>query len=125
MRRIHFSDDEVLQLKKERLEHEHPIVRRRMMALYLKAVGYRHKDICNELDISHECLRSTWIGTLMKDSMGLGALGTVADAISSKKIETVSSLILRPILLPLSKRLKPESRRLQESSDLYRKFEPF
>lgn len=57
MRRIQFSDDEVLQLKKERLEHEHPIVRRRMMALYLKALGYGHKDICNELDISHECLR--------------------------------------------------------------------
>lgn len=56
MRRIQFSEDEVLQLKKERLEHEHPIVRRRMMALYLKALGYRHKHICNELDITHVCL---------------------------------------------------------------------
>jgi hypothetical protein len=40
MRRIQFSEDEVLQLKKERLEHEHPIVRRRMMALYLKALAW-------------------------------------------------------------------------------------
>jgi len=56
MRRIQFSEDEVLELKKERLEHEHPIVRRRMMGLYLKALGYRHKDICNELDITHVCL---------------------------------------------------------------------
>lgn len=56
MRRIQFSEDEILQLKKERLEHEHLIVRRRMMALYLKALGYRHKDICSELDITHACL---------------------------------------------------------------------
>jgi transposase len=56
MRRIQFTEPEVFQLKKERIEHEHPIVRRRMMALYLKAVGYRHKDICTELNISHMCL---------------------------------------------------------------------
>ena len=50
MRRIPFTETEILQLKKERTEHEHPIVRRRMMAWYMKAVGYRHKEICCELD---------------------------------------------------------------------------
>ena len=55
MRRIQFSKDEIIQLKKERLEHEHPIVRRRMMALYLKAQGYRltschyaDSDLCEQ-----------------------------------------------------------------------------
>lgn len=56
MRRIQFWEDEITQLNKQRLHHDHPIVRRRMMALYLKAKGYRHKDICNELGISHVCL---------------------------------------------------------------------
>lgn len=56
MRRIQFPEDDVTHLNKERLQHNHPIVRRRMMALYLKAKGYRHKDICKELGISHVCL---------------------------------------------------------------------
>jgi hypothetical protein len=51
MRRIAFTEAGILQLKKERIDHEHPIVRRRMMALYLKAMGYRHKEICCELSI--------------------------------------------------------------------------
>ncbi len=50
MRRIPFTENEILQLKKERTEHELPIVRRRLMAWYMKAVGYRHKEICCELD---------------------------------------------------------------------------
>jgi transposase len=75
MRRIQFSEDEILQLKKERLDHEHPIVRRRMMALYLKAPGYRHKDICNELDISHVCLYE-YLDLYMNEGLdGLKRLG--------------------------------------------------
>ena len=58
MRRIQFTEDDILQLKKGRLEYEHPIVRRRMMALYLKAQGHRHKDICSELNISSLGLRN-------------------------------------------------------------------
>jgi transposase len=75
MRRIQFSEDEILKLKKERLEHEHPIVRRRMMALYLKALGYRHKDICNELDITHTCLYE-YLDLYINDGLdGLKRLG--------------------------------------------------
>lgn len=57
MRQINFAQDEIEQLKHERLHHPHYIVRRRMMSLYLKAMGYRHKDICSELNISSPCLR--------------------------------------------------------------------
>jgi hypothetical protein len=39
MQRIQFTDDDILQLKHERLLHEHPVVRRRMMALNLKSRG--------------------------------------------------------------------------------------
>lgn len=56
MKRIQFSEDDIPQLKEERLRHKHPIVRRRMMALYLKAQGRRHRDICTELGISNMCL---------------------------------------------------------------------
>lgn len=75
MRRIYFSEDEVRQLREERLQHDHAIVRRRMMALYLKAVGHRHKDICNELDISDVCLRK-YLDRYMKEGLeGLRSLG--------------------------------------------------
>ena len=56
MKRIQFTEDDILQLKDQRLQHKHPIVRRRMMALYLKAQGFAHKDICTELNISSMCL---------------------------------------------------------------------
>jgi transposase len=56
MRRIQFTENDILQLKNERLRHEHPIVRRRMTALYLKAKGLLHKDICTDLGISSMCL---------------------------------------------------------------------
>jgi len=75
MRRIHFSEDEVRQLKEERVRHDHPIVRRRMMALYLKALGHRHKDICAELDISEVCLRQ-YLDKYIHDRLeGLRRLG--------------------------------------------------
>jgi len=40
MKRIQFTEGDILKLRDERLQHAHPIVRRRMMALYLKAQGY-------------------------------------------------------------------------------------
>ena len=75
MRRIQFPEDDVIQLNKERLQHNHPIVRRRMTALYLKAKGYRHKDICKELSITHVCLYE-YLDLYIKDGLnGLKHLG--------------------------------------------------
>ena len=75
MRRIEFTEDEVQQLNEGRIRHEHPIVRRRMMALYLKAVGYQHKDICTELNISGLFLRN-YLDKYMKEGLeGLKHLG--------------------------------------------------
>lgn len=75
MRCIHFTEDEILQLKQERLQHEHPIVRRRMMALYLKAMGHHHKDICDELSISGLCLRKHLDRYMNEGIDGLKRLG--------------------------------------------------
>ncbi len=75
MRHIDFTEDEILRLKQERLRHKHPIVRRRMMALYLKAMGHRHQNICDELDISGLCLRD-YLDKYMKEGFdGLKHLG--------------------------------------------------
>ena len=75
MRRIQFPEDDIIQLNKERLQHNHPIVRRRMTALYLKAKGYRHKDICKELGITHVCLYE-YLDLYIKDGLnGLKHLG--------------------------------------------------
>jgi len=75
MKRIHFAEEDILQLKKERLQHKHLIVRRRMMALYLKAQGLPHKDICAELDISSMCL-CKYLDLYMKEGFdGLRRLG--------------------------------------------------
>ena len=75
MRRIPFTEDEVRQLNEGRIHHEHPIVRRRMTALYLKAIGRQHKDICDELNISGLCLRN-YLDKYMNEGLeGLKHLG--------------------------------------------------
>ncbi len=75
MKRIQFTDDDILQLKHEQLLHEHPVVRRRMMALYLKSRGHRHRDICTELGISSMCL-CQYLDLYIKEGLdGLKRLG--------------------------------------------------
>ena len=75
MLRIQFTEADILQLKKERLDHKHPIVRRRMMALYLKSLGVPHKDICADLSISHVFL-AQYLDLCMKEGLdGLKRLG--------------------------------------------------
>lgn len=75
MRRIQFSEDEIEHLKRERIEEKHPIVRRRMMALHMKAKGHQHKDICKELDITNACLYK-YLDTYIQEGFdGLKRLG--------------------------------------------------
>lgn len=69
MKRIQFTESDILELKNERLQHKHPVVRRRMMALYLKSQGYRHRDICTELDISSMCL-CVYLDLYIKEGLG-------------------------------------------------------
>jgi transposase len=58
MIRIEFTDEEVKQLHYERRYHEHPRVRQRMEALYLKALGYQHQEIGRVMQIDQKTLRS-------------------------------------------------------------------
>mgnify|MGYP001767027889 CR=1 FL=1 len=75
MRRIQFTEHEIRQLNEGRIHHEHAIVRRRMTALYLKAMGRRHNDICDELNISGHCLRN-YLDKYMEEGLeGLKRLG--------------------------------------------------
>jgi len=75
MKRIQFTEGDILKLRDERLQHAHPIVRRRMMALYLKAQGYLHRDICTEVGISSMCL-CVYLDIYMKEGLdGLRHLG--------------------------------------------------
>jgi len=75
MKRIEFTEDDILQLKDQRLQHKHPIARRRMMALYLKTQGLPHKDICTELNISSMCL-CEYLDLYIKEGLdGLKRLG--------------------------------------------------
>jgi transposase len=75
MKRIQFTEDDIVQLKDQRLQHQHPIVRRRMMALCLKAQGLPHKDICTELSISSMCL-CEYLDLYIKEGLdGLKRLG--------------------------------------------------
>lgn len=55
---IRFTDDEIAQLQYERFHHPHPRVQRKMEALYLKAMGMAHQDICKLVRISANTLRS-------------------------------------------------------------------
>jgi transposase len=58
MIRIQFTDEEIKQLHYERRYHEHPRVRQRMEAVYLKALGYQHQEIGSVMQIAQKTLRS-------------------------------------------------------------------
>jgi len=58
MRKIEFTPDQIKQLRAESIHHKHPIVRRRMLALLLKAQGDRHQAIAARLGISGTTLRA-------------------------------------------------------------------
>ena len=47
MLKIDFTPEEIFKLHYERYHHPHPLVQRKMEALYLKSQGMKHKDICS------------------------------------------------------------------------------
>lgn len=57
MRHIQFSEEEIAQLRHESVYHHHPIVRRRMQALRLKAQGEPHQKIGETVGVSQSTLR--------------------------------------------------------------------
>ena len=57
MRQIQFTQEEIAQLTYESVHHPHAIVRRRMLALRLKAQGLAHKEIGATLGIGQNTLR--------------------------------------------------------------------
>jgi transposase len=58
MLRIDFTDEQVAQLAHERFYHPHPRVQRKMEAVYLKAQGLPHREICRLTGICGNTLRS-------------------------------------------------------------------
>lgn len=57
MRRIEFTKEEIEQLKHESIYHPHPVVRRRIQALQLKADGMPHQKICELIGICSTTLQ--------------------------------------------------------------------
>jgi len=55
---IEFTDDQVDQLAYERFYHPHPRVQKKMEAVFLKAKGLPHWEICELVCISSNTLRS-------------------------------------------------------------------
>ncbi len=53
---IEFSEADIEALDHERFNHPHPKVRRKMDALYLKAKGLKHREICRLCGISKQTL---------------------------------------------------------------------
>jgi hypothetical protein len=45
MLRIDFAQEDISKLHYERYHHPHPLVQRKMEALYLKSQGVKHKEI--------------------------------------------------------------------------------
>lgn len=58
MIKIEFTEEEIEQLHHDRRYHPHPRVRQRIEAIYLKSLGYSHKEIGRILRIDQETLRS-------------------------------------------------------------------
>ena len=57
MIRIEFSEDEIEQLRRERFEHPHPRVQRKMEALLLKSEDLPHHQMTRILGVSENTLR--------------------------------------------------------------------
>lgn len=57
---IEFSEVDIEALDHERFHHLHPQVRRKMEALYLKAKGLKHLEICRLCGISTQTF-ITWL----------------------------------------------------------------
>jgi len=55
---IDFTNEEINQLRKERLTHPHPRVRRKMEAVFLKSQGISHQKIGEMVDINPDTLRN-------------------------------------------------------------------
>jgi len=58
MRQITFTDEQVKQLAHESIYHDHHLVRRKMLTLFLKAQGYAHHEIADLIQISPTTLRT-------------------------------------------------------------------
>jgi transposase len=56
MLRIDFTQEDIDKLHYERYHHPHPLVQKKMEALYLKSQGIKHKDICSLCQISKTTL---------------------------------------------------------------------
>jgi transposase len=57
MIRIEFTEQDLKKIQRLRYEHEHPRVRRRMEALWLKSQGLPHQEICKLAGVSSNTLR--------------------------------------------------------------------
>jgi transposase len=57
MIQIEFSEQEIKALQQEKLSHPDVRIRRRMEAVYLKALGYAHQEIGQMVGISQKTLR--------------------------------------------------------------------
>ena len=56
MLKIDFREEDIDKLHYERYHHPHPVVQRKMEALYLKSQGIKHKDICHLCQITKTTL---------------------------------------------------------------------
>lgn len=57
MIQLEFTEADIEQLPYERFHHPHPRVQQRMEAVYLKALGYSHQEICRIVRINPKTLR--------------------------------------------------------------------
>lgn len=57
MIQLEFTEADIEQLHYERFHHPHPRVQQRMEAVYLKALGYSHQEICRIVRINPKTLR--------------------------------------------------------------------
>lgn len=58
MIKILFTEKDIEQLHYERFHYPHPRVQMKMEVLYLKAIGYKHKDIATSLRITETTART-------------------------------------------------------------------
>lgn len=103
MRQIEFTEEEISQLSHESVYHEHPIVRRRMQALRLKAQGLSHATIGKMLGICPTTLRK-YFDTFLNPPENVGRVAALKslnykgkpNRLMEKREEIIADLEAKP-----------------------------
>ena len=117
MRQITFTDEQVKHLLHESIYHDHHLVRRQMLTLFLKAQGYAHHEVADLIQISPTTLR-TYLDQFTAG--GLDGLKALHDTGKPNRLAEQHAAIIAHLEAAPPATLKEAQAKIAEASQLKR-----